>query len=340
MKYYKNPTVREKFGGNTLFRNCLRSCLFLLLLISVLMPYSAPAQLDGIELFKQEKYGQAIRFFSTQLKAQPDNPAINFYLGRSLLALKKVDKAVGYLEKAAQRAPDNPDYRFWLGVGYWADMEFEKERQSYLEALKLDPGHLQANLYLGHNFMDQNQWKAALNQYDRVLAVDPAVPDALYNRALVFRQLGRISDEKKAWHSYLRRYRRGQYALQAVDYLNGYGDFSYRIYLLRSRRIVVPAIHFEPAGSTIKAESLPAVETIGGILTRNRALSVHVIAYVKGSAELAKYRAKAIKKALLKAFPGIKPSRIMTSWFGVPEKIDLRNEAYMLDESVNVITQK
>ncbi len=187
-----------------------------MLLFGALIPSFSLAGSEGIILFKQEKYEQAVRFFTGELEKKPGSPEFNFYMGRSLLALNQAGKAVDYLKKAAELAADSPDYQFWLGVGYWADMEFEKERQSYLKALKLDPNHLQANLYLGHNYMDRNQWNAALNQYERVLTLDPAVPDALYNRALAFRQLGKISDEKIAWKSYLGHYCFGKWALRAA----------------------------------------------------------------------------------------------------------------------------
>jgi tetratricopeptide (TPR) repeat protein len=309
-------------------------------MIGVLTPCIVPAKSDGIALFEQEKYEQAIRFFSGELKTQPDNPVANFYLGRSFLALNQAREAVNYLKNAAKLSPTNPDYQFWLGVGYWANMEFEKERQSYLDALKLSPNHLQANLYLGHSYMDRNQWKAALIQYDRVLAINPAIPDALYNRAIVFRQLGKSVDEIHAWKSYLNRYRSGKRAIQVAEYLNGHGDFSYRIYLLESRKIVVPAINFVPAGSKLKAGGLQAIESIGDVLTRKRALSLHVIIYVKDNPNLAKSRAKVIKKTILESHPQIDPSRLPVSWFGVPEKIDSGNKTHILDESVNIITMK
>jgi len=303
------------------------------------MPCLALANSDGIKLFEQEKYGQAAHFFSEELKKQPDNPVTNFYLGRSLLALNQAGEAINYLKKAAELNPNNPDCLFWLGVGYWANMEFEKERQSYIDALKLNPDHIQANLYLGHSYMDRNQWKRALIQYNRVLAINPIVPEALYNRALVFRRLGKIVDETNAWKSYLNRYRSGKWALQAVDYLNGYGDFSYRKYLLGSRRIVVPAINFESEDSLLKTESLPALESIGDVLTKKRVLSLHVITYAKDNPHLAESRAKVIKKYILETFPAIGSSRLTLSWFGVPEKIDSANRTYILNESVNIITR-
>ena len=340
VRLFSYPNSGQTFRKNTVLQRFRRSLRCYILVAGAILPCLALANSDGIALFEQEKYGPAARFFSEELNTKPNDPVTNFYLGRSFLALDRPGEAINYLKKAAELAPNNPDYRFWLGVGYWANMEFEKERQSYLDALELNPDHLQANLYLGHSYMDRNQLKAALKQYNRVLAINPAVPDALYNRALVFRRLGKSVDETNAWKSYLSRYRSGKWALQAAENLNSYGDFSYRRYLIGSRTIVVPEINFETGGNKLKTESLHAIESIGDVLSKKRALSLHVITYVNDNPNLAKSRAKAIKKYLLEKFPAIGPSRLTTSWFDVPEKIDSGTNMYTLDESVNVITRK
>lgn len=44
---------------------------------------------DGISLFQQQKYDEAASCLVTNLKDQPENPAFNFYMGRSLLALNQ-----------------------------------------------------------------------------------------------------------------------------------------------------------------------------------------------------------------------------------------------------------
>ncbi len=315
-------------------------CICLIHIIGEIIPSFAKTENNGITLFKQEKYLLAVSTLSKELITHPADPDINYFMGRSLLAINRVDKAIIYLKEATKLSQDIPDYYFWLGVGYWANMEFENEKESYLKALKIEPDHLTANLYLGHNYMDRNKWKAALSQYDRVLDIDPYVPEALYNRALVFRYLKEKKNEKKAWLFYLNKYNYGKWALRATEALNGYGDFSYRIYLLGPRKIVAPAIEFEQGGSILKPNSMPVFQHLIKKIGNNMDYLIHVIAYVKGNHNIAKSRAIAIKAQILGAFPTIEASSVMVSWFDISEKIITNGQTYYLTESIDVISVK
>ena len=314
----------------------LRACF--LLIIAAGLPIRVAAEPDGVTLFQQEKYSEAASCLATDLKNQPGNPSVNFYMGRSLLALNQPAEAVGYLKKATVLEPGSADYWFWLGVGHWATTDFEEERRSYQEALKLNPKHLSANLYLGHSYMDQGDWQKALTQYDRVLGFDADFPEALYNRAVAFGKLDKITETREAWKSYLSRYHLGTWAFQAVEQLNQTGDFSYRTHWLGSARVIMPKVVFAPGGNNPAGQSIGALETIKGTLERNPQLSLHIVAYAQGNAKLAELRAKALKAHILKSNPDILSSRVRVSWFNVPEKISSGDKTYVLKESVNFIT--
>lgn len=314
----------------------LGACFFLF--IAAGLPIRVAAESDGIVLFQQEKYSEAASCLASNLKSQPEDPSVNFYMGRSLLALNQPADAVGYLKKASVLEPKNADYRFWLGVCHWATTDFEEERRSYLEALKLNPKHLSANLYLGHSYMDQGDWQKALIQYDRVLGIDSDFPEALYNRAVAFGKLSRTAEARVAWKSYLSRYHLGTWAFQAVEQLNQTGDFSYRTHWLGPARVIMPRIAFAPGGKNPAGQSIGALETVKGALERNPQLSLHIVAYAQGNAKLAESRAKALKAQILKSNPAIPSSRVKVSWFDVPEKISLGDKMYALKESVNFFT--
>ncbi len=314
----------------------LGTCFFLF--IAAGLPMRVAAEPDGIVLFQQEKYSEAASCLATDLKNQPENPAVNFFMGRSLLALNQPAEAVGYLRKATVLQPGNADYQFWLGVGHWATTDFEEERRSYLEALKLNPKHLSANLYLGHSYMDQGDWQKALVQYNRVLGIDADFPEALYNSAVALGKLDKKAEAREGWKRYLSRYHLGLWAFQAVEQLNQMGDFSYRTHRLGPARVIMPKITFAPGGDRPAGQSVGALETVKGTLERNSQLSLHIVAYAQGNAKLAESRAKALKAHILKSNPGIPSYRVKVSWFDVPEKISLGDKMYVLKESVNFFT--
>ena len=93
----------------------LGTCFFLF--IAAGLPIRVAAEPDGIVLFQQEKYSEAASCLATDLKNQPENPSVNFYMGRSLLALNQPAEAVGYLRKATVLDPGNADYQVLAGRG-------------------------------------------------------------------------------------------------------------------------------------------------------------------------------------------------------------------------------
>jgi len=305
----------------------------------VWMPAAAAADpLDkGADMFEKGEVAQAAHYFEKALQQDPGDPALNFYLGRCLLVLHQPRQALHGLEKAAALEPQQADYHFWLGVGYWANLDFDKEISSYLKALKCDPRHVQARVYLGHAYLDRKQWEAALAQYDAALAVHPDLGEALYNRGLALHRMDRREAERAAWKQYLDRYRGGIWAYRAVAHLNQLGDFSYRAYLLGRRRVILPAVTFKPGGDGLGAGSAGVVDRIGGILTQDRRLALHVIVYVADHADLAEARARRLKRHILARYPAIAADRLRTSWFDVAERVVAGNRTFDLAQSVQLI---
>ena len=115
----------------------------------------------------------------------------NYLMGRVHLAANHPKDALPYLEKAVASSPDVPDYHYWLGVAHWALKNDLEERNQYMRAIALDQDYVPAHLYLGHSFLDGGEWEKALAQYDTVLVLDPGLLNALYNRGLALKNLGR-----------------------------------------------------------------------------------------------------------------------------------------------------
>ena len=266
------------------------------------------------------------------------DPVVNYFKGRSYLAMNNPEHALPFLTKAVQYAPEVADYQFWLGVAYWGLSESEKERQSYQQAIASDPDYVPAHLYLGHNYLDSGAWEKALEQYDRVLRSDPDNPAALYNRGLSLMHMGRVEEEKRAWTAYLSRFATGRKARTAAAHLNTLGDFSYRTFLFGRRHVVLKSISFDGGDEKPDRESLLSLNSIGSILESNRNFVLHIVVHTKDDARLAEVRSKYIKKYLLTHFSTINPRRLKVSWFSVPETLRSDGETYTLNTSVRFIT--
>jgi tetratricopeptide (TPR) repeat protein len=260
----------------------------------------------------------------------------NFVLGRLHLATNDPEKALPYFGKAVASSPDVPDFHFWLGVAYWALNNSTEERNHYMQAIALDQDYIPAHLYLGHNFLDTGEWEQALAEYDTVLALDPGLLNALYNRGLALKNLGRSVEETIAWKEYLKVNQSGKWALRAAGHLNELGDFSYSIHQIGALKTVMKSPSFDSSDALVP-DSFPSLDRLGYLLENNTNLHLHVVVYFKDNQKRAYTRAQAIKKYLARHCPGANHGRVKISWFACAEKIVVNNETHLLDESVRFI---
>jgi tetratricopeptide (TPR) repeat protein len=260
----------------------------------------------------------------------------NYLMGRVHLAADQPEQALPYFEKAIASSPDVPDYHFWLGVAYWALKNATEERKQYMQAIALDQDYIPAHLYLGHNFLDTGEWQQALAEYDTVLALDPGLLNALYNRGLALKNLGRSVEEIIAWKEYLKINQSGKWALRAAEHLNELGDFSYGIYQIGALTTVMRSPSFDSSDALLP-DSFPSLDRLGHLLENNKKLHLHVVVYFKDNPKRAYARAHAIKEYLARHCPKANHGRVKISWFASAEKIVVNDETYLLDESVRFI---
>ena len=273
---------------------------------------------------------------SREVDVLPKDAQTQYLIGRQLLASERTRESLAYLKRAVNAQPDRALYHFWLGVNYWSLNDFERELTHYQAALDLDPEFLPAHVYTGHNYLDRGEWQGALRHYRRVLQAVPDHAEALYNTGIAHRQLKDSQAENAAWRAYLTHYDRGAQALQAADYLNANGDFSFRRVQLGPLTIVRPRIVFPPRGTVLDDGSRSTLDAIGRILRHNRQLQLHIIAYVEGDAALAQRRSRAIKRYLTMRYGDLAPRRIQTSWFDVGETLQLEDRTTRLNNSIHL----
>ena len=294
----------------------------------------------GEYYLENHEYRQGIVHFKKEVAENPNDPKAFYYLGRCYLAENQIGDALNALKKAVQLDPGHADSHFWLGVAYAAAGNPKAERKSYETALRIDPDHVQALVYMGHNYFEAKYYLKALTYYERALALAPDQPQALYNRGLIYRHYGRTPEEIQVWRIYLENFPQGANSRQAAEFLNTYGIFDYRNHLIGLRTITLQKIQFEPFTAKIDKSSRSTLDFLAKVFEKQPRFELHILAYQKNNKELAKARAKNIKRYLGEGNSRISAGRIKISWFDVPEKITVGGKRYSEDEAIDFFTRK
>jgi len=294
---------------------------------------------QGEFYLQNEQYEDCIAKFEREAENYPYDANAQFYLGRCYLAVEKNRAALTHLKKAVTLDQGNADYHFWKGVAFAANGQSKAERQCYEDALAIKPDHVQALVYMGHNRFEAGDYRKALGYYNRALKKDAEIPQALYNRGLALRELGRTPEEINAWKMYLDAYSDGAFARTAADYLNRYGNFEYRNHIIGKRTLTLARVDFEPSSARIRKISRPSLDELAQVAARNSQLVLHIVAYQKNNRRLAEMRAKSVKKYLMDQERRLNSDRLKVSWFDKSETVKIDRKVYRLDSAINFIGQ-
>ena len=289
----------------------------------------------GDYYLENQKFEQGRESFAREVQQNPNSALAHYYYGRFLLQDNDHEQALTHLKKARDLDPRKPDYHFWTGVAFGGIKDIKNEEASYRTALKLDDNHLQSLIYLGHVELRGKRYDQALELYGRAIAIWPASPSALYNRALILKKLDRTPEEQRGWLDYLYYYPSGAKTRRAVENLNLLNDFTYRNHLIGVRTITTEKIWFVPFSAELDSSSYASLNLIGEVFANLDRGKLQIIVYQKNNTELARNKALAIKRYLVDEFPSIESEEVGISWFPEPHKEKIRNENLTIDESVD-----
>lgn len=254
-----------------------------------------------------------------------ENPESAYLVGRGLLRADNSEgPALAFLQRASLLEPQNPEFAYWEGVGYWANGDQDAERRSYLRGLEADPGNVPLLINLGHSYLGDKRYQEALGAYQAVLDLVPDDPVARYNSGLIYRALGMVSEEIASWRSFLQENRVGTKPFRAVQRLNDYDDFSFRIYQIGGRKIIVnqQLLLDESVPEDMKQEELTSITSI---LEENDRLNLEVVVFVENDREAARLRAVTLKRMIVQNSTTDVSGQVRLSWFDAPETIEKRD---------------
>jgi tetratricopeptide (TPR) repeat protein len=291
--------------------------------------------MQGEYYLYKENFNQGRATFKQAVQTDPNNPEAQYYYGRFLLADNDARKALVYLKQATVLETGKSEYYFWLGVAYGESGHESLERKSYTKALGIDPDNIQALTYMGNNHLRAHKYQKALEYYRMALDLSYENPQALYNRAVALKKMGRFREEKAALLDYINIYPAGSFSRLAADRLNILGDHTYRNHRLGFRTVTLAEIVFVPSSAKLSETAYPSLDLVGESVANMPHGTLHIIVYSLKNKELAKQRAVSIRTYLARRFPDLeKNKRIQMSWFATAEKRVVLDKTLHITDSV------
>jgi tetratricopeptide (TPR) repeat protein len=274
-----------------------------------------------------------------QVLSQTDlnmNEEAYYYLGRSLLENNQADNAIVAFRNAEMLRPDNPTYTLWKGVAYQQIGELEKERSSYQQVINWRPDFVPARRNLAHSLLQDGKVSEAEALYGQILDSYPLERTALYNRALALRIQGKVPLEIEAWKEYLDYYRTGPNAYRAVKHLHERRDYTYRVYQVGPRAIILNQDRLlNPKSSDQDKEINHLLRQLKGHSLSDLSIAV----FVQDDVQRARTVANSLRMSLIDQANGVEKATVRISWFNEAEPIKtLNDEKANLSEGILIFS--
>jgi tetratricopeptide (TPR) repeat protein len=153
----------------------------------------------------QESFATAIAEYHQVLKINPNQPAIHYRLGRTLLARAQESNSNADLAEAEQEFqtelrldPENGNAAYEIAHARQTEGRFAEAQQLYEETLKFHPDFEEAQLGLASVLSSQGKLQEALPQLQRAIELNSKNEVSWYRLSQVERSLGNTEDARKA----------------------------------------------------------------------------------------------------------------------------------------------
>ena len=124
-----------------------------------------------------------------------------------------------HLAQAVGNKP-TPEAHHALGKVYLAQGKFDQAISEFEQSLSGSRNQAQVYNDLGVAWMEKGDFNRSLDSFNKALQLDGNLPDALFNRALLYEKQSRFAEAKADWTEYLKRDSKSQWADEARQHLN------------------------------------------------------------------------------------------------------------------------
>lgn len=250
--------------------------------------------------------------------AQSGSAESFYFLGRSLLASGEARPALEAFLQAETIRPNNPQYLLWRAAAYDAMGDREGERLSYEELLRVRPEQTLARINLATSLLEDGRLDEAIAVYAQVLAREPRNEKAMYNTALVLHLQNQQEEATGAWKKFLDNYRTGIAAQRALRHLHEAGDYSYRLYQIGYRAVILNQDRLlGPPGPEREME----VSHLANRIDLKSLQSLNIVTFADDDGAEARRQALDLKQAVSRRLPAGTDKFVRVSWFAEAEQL-------------------
>jgi tetratricopeptide (TPR) repeat protein len=169
----------------------------MVVMLTLLAMGVSAAQTDharGVELYKAQKYNEAISVLQQAFKAEDPQSAeyreSALLIGQSYFMLSQAPQAIPWLEKVSTINEAN----YMLGYAYLQAAQLELSEAAFARLFELKPDSAKAHLLAAQMMLKKQYEDQAMMEVNKALALDPKLPQAHFLRGEMYLFGGQLDD--------------------------------------------------------------------------------------------------------------------------------------------------
>lgn len=133
----------------------------------------------GVELQKEQRYGEAIKYFEKAQKIEPDNLQVLVEKGKSFYSLCKMDKAEECFKKVIEKDEYNKEANYYLGCIYQYKGANEKAIHIFKKIISFYPDYALAYYSIAECYEKIQDMKSSVSFMEKAVKLNPYIKDLL-----------------------------------------------------------------------------------------------------------------------------------------------------------------
>ena len=160
---------------------------------------------NGLNLFYQSRYEEAIQAFEESIRVDPYYAQPWNNIGNILVIQSKYDDSIQAFEEAISLDPKYADPWCGKGLALYNLGDYDEAIQAFDEAIRLDPGFALAWNNKGVTLAAQGKYDEAILIYDEIIGFDSENVDAWNNKGLAFGIKGEYAESLRCFEEAINR---------------------------------------------------------------------------------------------------------------------------------------